>query len=220
MIGCKTDGQQGPQPAPANGVIPLAVTADEASLLTYYYTNDLGVLATRGWHCVGLEGSNGSILFATPTQIDLKKYFSGAWRGIDGDGIQMTVALSGTSGRFEVAKLAARIFPEQRKFVRGVMAEENQKASDYPLGPYKADTMKRPRKDLVEFVTPPHRQGLGTQTYFLANTKPIHGFAALEDPDGNMDTVMLSLRFPDSLKALEPVVIRQAERDHPPGPRP
>ena len=46
---------------------PCAARAGAAAAqLAYYASRDLGVLAPRGWHCLGLEGSNGSVLIVTP----------------------------------------------------------------------------------------------------------------------------------------------------------
>jgi hypothetical protein len=84
------------------------------------------VLARRGWSCVGIEGSGGSILFVTPKPIDLKNYFSDKWKGIDGDGIQIAYALPGTSGRFEAARIAARVFPEARRYVEAGRAAHDR----------------------------------------------------------------------------------------------
>jgi hypothetical protein len=71
----------------------------------------LGVLAPRGWHCFSTYGSNGSNLFVSPVPIDGKALFSADWKGFMGDVVQLSVMDGGTSGRFEVAKVVARVFP-------------------------------------------------------------------------------------------------------------
>jgi hypothetical protein len=210
MAGCPSDGQQGPQPAPAGGV--KTVPDGTPATLAYYKSDDLGVLGPRGWSCVGLYGSNGSILFVTPKPIDLKRYFSGKWPGIDGEGIELSVSLGGTSGRFAVARIAARAFPEARAFVLGVMSEKLTPASDYVFGPYKTDLMTRPRKGVAEFTTPPHAQGLGTHSFFLANAQPIRG-AAILDQDGDTNLTFLAVRLFDA--TLANAVVHDIERERP-----
>ena len=65
FVGCRSDGQIEPEPAPKtskNPLLPVVV----ALRLAWYASRYLGVLTPRGWKCLGLHGSNGSILLVVP----------------------------------------------------------------------------------------------------------------------------------------------------------
>jgi hypothetical protein len=218
-IGCPSDGQQGPQPAPANGVKQMPLDPAAATALAYYITPEqVSVLAPRGWYCIGFEGSNGSSIYVTPEPIDTEAFFTGAWKGVAGPGVQTSISFGDTSGRFEVARVAARIFPDARKFVQGVIAEGIDHAADFPAGPYADDRMTRLTPRAVEFETPPHAEGLGTMSRFLPGDDPISGVAMLV---GNPpDLVMSDVRLAPGMREFSPVIIHQAERDYEHGPTP
>src|SRR5438477_11337899 len=75
FVGCRSDGQQGPQSAPKAGVAPRT-SSDVAPKLAYYKAKDsIGVLAPRGWHCFGLYGSNGTILIVAPEAHSSRDFF-------------------------------------------------------------------------------------------------------------------------------------------------
>ncbi|HTP83160.1 MAG TPA: hypothetical protein VMQ11_09450, partial [Alphaproteobacteria bacterium] len=61
FVGCPGDGQQGPMEPQKSGSTP-ALPALEASRVAYYSFLDVRVLAPKGWHCLGLIGSNGETL--------------------------------------------------------------------------------------------------------------------------------------------------------------
>ena len=65
FVGCASDGQLGPLPASTRGREPPTAPLLQAPELAFYASADLGVLAPRDWHCVGLYGSNGAILIVT-----------------------------------------------------------------------------------------------------------------------------------------------------------
>ena len=50
-IGCPTDGQLGPEPAPKDGTKPLTLAPAAAAGLAFYRNAEIGVLGPRGWHC-------------------------------------------------------------------------------------------------------------------------------------------------------------------------
>ena len=227
LIGCPSDGQLGPQPAPHNGTRDFAIAPKLAQKLAYYYGPDrIGVLAPRGWHCQEFEGSNGESLYVTRGVLDPGLFFSGRWRGLTRDGIEVAHSIGGTSGRFAVAKLAARAFPEARPFVARVIAEGIEPKSHFAFGPFASDTMHRVRRGVVAFETPAHRQGLGTLSRFAPNADPIHGIAVLQGSVADMSdparaygiaTVQVSVRLAPPRDPLVPVILHQAERDYRPG---
>lgn len=175
FVGCPSDGQQGPQPVPGSGAVPR-VPAAAAAQVAYYAISELGVLAPRGWHCVGLQGSNGSTLIVTPEAYSVRDLLEQA-SPLRGPAVQISLSFGGTSGRFEVAKVIARAFPASMAFARRVAAE----GIDYPLphGPYPTDHMVRLRRTAVAYTTPAGRGGLGTESRLAPGDRPIEGLAIL-----------------------------------------
>ena len=178
-----------------------------ARRLAYYASGDLGVLGPRGWHCFGLYGSNGSILIVTPERHGGDLFASGS--GLKGPAIQLTAALGDTSGRFEVARVAARLFPSRRAFVDQVIQEGLEPQSSFPRGPFPRDVLKRYGDNVVAFETPAGYDGMGTKSRLLKNADPISGLATI-DPDNNL--LVLDVRLPSGLRDLGPTIIDRVQR--------
>jgi hypothetical protein len=213
FVGCASDGQQGPQPAPKGKAKLVQMDARTAKRLAYYQTeNSLGVLAPRGWYCLGMLGSSGSTLFVSPQPIKSAEIFSPPLRGLAGPAIQATFNISGTSGRFQVAQVIARVFPAHRAFVQSVIDEGTEPASDYPFGPFPGDKLILQSDRIVEFQTPPHSEGLGTISWLRANDSPITGVEILEDEE--LDLFSVAVRLPPDMTDLTSPIIQQIERDN------
>jgi hypothetical protein len=211
FVGCKSDGQLGPIKAPANPGVPILVSVPAAQKLAYYKPRyGLGVLAPRGWHCFSTYGSNGSNLYVSPNAIKRAALFSTDWKGFTGQVIQVSVSYGGTSGRFEVAKTIARVFPDREDFVRQVIAEGNE-PSHYPFGPYSSDKLTYRDKSIVEYETPANTQGLGTDSNLQSNSSPIRGVAILSGKEP--DLVQLSIRLSRDDHGLTQAIIRQVESE-------
>ena len=99
-------------------------------------------------------------------------------------------------------------------FVRNVIAEAIEPASEFPAGPYPADKLKYLSAEMVEFQTPANADGMGTACRLLKNGEPITGVAILFREDLNL--VQLEVRLPHELVYLAPLIVQQAERDRPP----
>src|SRR3979411_2121933 len=70
--GCRADGQAGPLPAPDTPDKTIRLDANVAQRLTYYKAESgPGILAPRGWNCVGSYGSAGSNLIVAPSVDEL-----------------------------------------------------------------------------------------------------------------------------------------------------
>lgn len=205
FVGCASDGQQGAQPAPRRRAVP-SVPAAAAAQLAYYASNELGVLAPRGWHCIGLEGSNGSFLLVTPSLYRAADLL-GETAPVRGPAVQIALSFGGTSGRFEVANVIARAFPAQMAFARNVAAEGI--GDPLPTGPYPDDHMVRLRPNAVGYTTPAGRQGLGTDSRLAPGDRPIEGLAVL-DPSGDMSLVKLDVRLPAAQAALATPILNAA----------
>jgi hypothetical protein len=157
-------------------------------------------------------GSNGSILLVSPQPIKSAEVFSQTSGGFAGPAIQAAFTFSGTSGRFEVAQVIARVFPAQKAFVQSVIDEGIEPASDYPFGPFPKDKLITQSDRIVEYQTPAHSEGLGTFTWLRANDFPINGVEILQDKE--LDLVSVAVRLPPDLNDLTSPVIQQFERDN------
>ena len=216
-IGCSGDGQTGPYAAargkPKHVNLPPAM-ADQ--LAWYEYKGDagqFGTLGPRGWNCFATIGSNGWTLYVAPEPLDSAKLLEHKnWKGFTGPAIQLSGSDGGTSGRFEVAQMVARVFPAHRDYARTIIKEGFGPASDYPFGPFPSDHLTYKSKELVEFTTPVRQRGLGTMSWLLPSDQPISGFALLSmGPNVDTELLHLSFRLPPSLSPLGATLIQQAE---------
>lgn len=212
FVGCKSDGQVGPLKAPTGNRKLVQISAQAAQKLAYYKSEyGSGVLAPRGWYCFNTYGSNGSNLYVSPKPITNAELFSDSWKGFPHPAIQISISLGDTSGRFRVAQVIARIFPDYKKFVEQVIEEKIEPARSFPFGPYAKDKLTYRGKNIVEYITPGNTEGLGTHSRLQMNADPISGVAVLigQTPD----LVQLSMRLPKEQKDLSPIIIQQVERD-------
>ena len=209
FIGCPADGQGGPLPAPRGRAPDLALPLALIHRLAYYASDDMAVLGPAGWHCFSLYGSNGSSLYVTPEARDLNSLQA----GLSGFAIQFSTSLGGTSGRFEVAKIAASLFPSARQFVRRVIDEGLEPASDFPSRPAPTDRIEHLGPDAVRYETPADTDGLGTRSRLRKAAQPIGG-AVILLPKDEMDLLYLAIRLPPELRDLQPVITRQVLASH------
>jgi hypothetical protein len=171
-----------------------------------------GVLAPRGWHCFSTYGSNGSNLFISPDPIDGKTVLlSNDWKGFAGQAIQLSYSYGGTSGRFEAARVIARVFPAYKQFAQSVIADGLEPASDFTFGPYPTDKLTSRAKNIVEFETPANVQGLGTNSRLQPNATPIDGVAIISGED--TDLILLSARLSAKDRDLIPLIVKQVEAE-------
>jgi hypothetical protein len=207
FVGCESDGQVGPLKAPKELGGEPTLPAEIANRVAYYQAESgFGVLAPRGWHCYRSSGSSGSDLYVTPEPIDRK-----ALKGFTGQSIQLSTSLGDTSGRFEVAKIIARVFPDHSEFVKNVIAEGRVPASSFPAGPYPTDKETYRTKNIVEFETPPNAKGLGTDSMLRANSSAIRGVAILSGEGTSL--VHASIRLSSRDQDLVQTIIRQIEKE-------
>lgn len=220
FVGCKSDGQAGPLEAPVGKTRNLPINMHAAQRLAFYKADTgPGVLAPRGWYCLGVYGSGGDAIYVDPRPLEEVGIFSSHGTGSTGPIIRLQRVYGETSGRSEVAQIVARVFPGHKAFVTGVMEMFDQPASEYPSGPYPTDALHYRSKNVVEYHTPAQTEGLGATYPLKKGALPMSGVAILigKAPDA----VLLSVRLPPDLAALAPTIVRQAERDvlsHSPNP--
>jgi hypothetical protein len=93
---------------------------------------------------------------------------------VKGRGVMAIESYGGTSGRFDVAEVSARIFPDvMADFIARVKAE----GFPYPDDQY---TYLNPK--LVKFTTPAHHDGIGTGI-FVPSADPVRGVVSLAAGD-------------------------------------
>jgi len=218
-IGCPADGQTVPYVAAKGSPKSVSLPSATADQLAWYEFNGdaghFGTLGPRGWNCFVTIGSNGLTLYIAPEVLDSTKLLEHKnWKGFTGPAIQLSESDGGTSGRFEVAKMVARVFPAHSDYARKIIAEGFGSASDYPFGPFRSDHLTYKGRNLVEFITPAHRNGLGTMSWLLPSDQPITGFALLTiGPDIDTELLHLSFRLPPTLSHLGATLTQQAEAE-------
>ncbi|HEX8584002.1 MAG TPA: hypothetical protein VF680_06285 [Allosphingosinicella sp.] len=204
FVGCASDGQVGAVAAPARGEVDH-IPAAAAPGLAYYGTRSLGALAPRGWHCFALSGSGGEYLLITPERHGSTDLLGRAKGVTKGPAVAVGVTYGFTSGRFEVARTIARLFPRHQDFVREVQALDTETAL-LPNHPYPADALVRLGDEAIAFTTPANKKGLGTTHFLLPARDPITGLVILL-PDEDMSMLELSVRLPRKDKALERFIL-------------
>ena len=200
FVGCPTDGQAGPVAAPKGGPVRVSLPARVAAELAYYSSGGKGVLAPRGWECFESYGSSGQGLVVRPGAVSF-----GA--DVEGPAVVAEFRYGGTSGRFTVARVIARVFPGFRQFVDGVREGFEL---DLPSGPVATDVFKRQGARVVTYRTPGGLEGLGTDGWLKKEAWPIDGVVVLV---GEMpDLVRVNVRLPERLRWLAPFVLGEAVR--------
>jgi len=213
FVGCASDGQVGPLKAPKGTSKVVPISPEVALRLAYYKAaQGSGILAPRGWYCFGTYGSNGDNLFVSPKPIDSPIWFPDRWGGFAGAAIQVSDMVGDTSGRFEVARFIARVFPAHMAFVKRVIAEGIEPASSFPRGPHPGDKLAYLNKDVVEYETPANQDGLGTESAFKKSGNAISRVAILTGEE--LSLIYLAVRLPPDATDLGPVIIREIERKH------
>ncbi|HKX91338.1 MAG TPA: hypothetical protein VJM15_02800 [Sphingomicrobium sp.] len=178
FVGCPSDGQTGPLPAPtATRNAPRLPSAQARQLAYYVSESGPAVLAPRGWHCFGLYGSNGSILVVAPRRLRAEELFGHRVR-FRGPAIVASFSDGQTSGRFSVWSAIARYFPQFRHLI------DRQDWADImdgslPSGPFVHDRIVSRTARSIRLVTPAWREGQGTTGYLAKGNLPVHSMLHL-----------------------------------------
>jgi hypothetical protein len=160
FVGCPGIGgaDPGPWPVPkgAPKVLPSPPTVPAARIAYYRANNGPGVFAPRGWHCQAWGGSSGSFIIVTPTaqRAVIPR------EAVKGPGVIAIKSYGGTSGRFDVAEVSARLFPKvMADFIARVKAEGFPSPDFSKIKPFPHDEYTYLTPKLVVFATPAHRDG-------------------------------------------------------------
>ena len=97
-------------------------------------------LGPQGWKRFASIGSNGWTLYIAPEPLDSAKLLEHTnWKGFYRTSPSASGSDGGTSGRFEVAQVVARVFPAHRDHAHSMIKEGFDPTSDYPFGPFSPD---------------------------------------------------------------------------------
>ena len=206
-ISCDSDGQMGFVSGPKLAGIEPAVSSWAFRYLSYFTTGSISVLAPKGWRCVGSYGSNGEGLVVTekPQPINVLNRSS-----VD-IGVQISHSNAETSGRFKVARVIARLFPNAKNFALSVINEDGGDPKDYPFGYFKDDVVEQKNEYVVDYTTPANIDGAGNKFSLVAKGGfPIHGTAMLVS-DG---LVFLTVKLPLELQSLIGPIIERTQWEY------
>ena len=209
FVGCPADGQQGPQPPPTGSAVPVPLDPELATHLAYYKgAFGPGVFAPAGWHCRTWYGSAGAFIVvspdAPPTNGDLA-------HSLAGPAVEMGLSSGGTSGRFQVAEVSARFFPDlMREFIRQVREEKLVQDSAFEVQPYPEDVLYPISEKMIEFRTPGERTGFGTEG-MAKSALAINGVVAIADPRGEPALLVLRVRLAGQQHALNAALVSLEE---------
>jgi hypothetical protein len=210
FVACRSDGQQGPAQPPARPAVIPQYPADIAARLAYYVSDYSEIVAPRGWYCLGLLGSSGSGLIISPKPVVLKDLLTAKDAGFYGPIVMASHNFSGTlGGRFEVANVAARVFPVARKYVDSVLHDWPNLRGTIKFIPYPGDEIRRLSDTKIEFQTHPNQEGLGTAgSLVMTNAQPVDGAALLDE---EFDLLMIKVRLPEADRDLTRMVLQAFE---------
>jgi hypothetical protein len=202
-VGCAQDGQVDFQlPPRLPDTIPVKVPVGTASSLSFYSAHeqlDTGVIAPKGWSCFGVYGSSGSTLYVTPIEIE-GPILDRAKRIGRSPAVVSKYVIGDTSGRFTVARMAARLFPQTRSFVESVLSKGLVDTKDFAFEIVSSDTIDRLSDSAITFSTPSGKQGLGTELLESAGDQAISGLVLLDQyaPNGfNLEHLAVRLSAHD-----------------------
>ena len=215
FVGCPSEGQSGPLPAPTGPLATPVVPKAAARYLADYSSAGLGVLAPRGWHCIAMYGSGGAFLLVTP-----RRYTADSLPGFNsliGPAVELSFLNGENSGRDQVALVFSRLFPFKRRFIADVA--ENDELLGLPrrerIGRMSADRTVRRSRTVVDYTTPAHRGGMGTFSSRLGpGARPIFGRAMLAKSNGVDSVILLNVRLPAGLRGLLPVILASVAHSH------
>jgi hypothetical protein len=217
FVGCQADGGADPGTPPPPKGSPIAVAIDPAIAhrLAYYKADTgPGVLAPLGCYCHSWRGSPGNTLLVTPKALPSAFGFT-AGSKLNGPAVYVRSLHAGTSGRFPVAIVAARLFPKiAHTFIERIKAEDIEPANDFDVKSYPTDQLNYLSDRVVEFTTPAGQDGFGTTGTLRASALPIRGVVRL-NLEAETDSLQeIVLRLPAGLSDMASPILEWGKRLH------
>jgi len=205
FVGCPGDGQVGRVAAPSGKPVLVAVAPKVGAQLAFYKGfHGRGVFAPAGWQCREWYGSNGYFMIVTPAPPPDRI----TAQPVAGPGVELLLRDGGTSGRFDVAAVSARFFPDlMRDFIQAVRDEGLEPASNFTPARYPKDTVQRIGERMVEFSTPAREAGFGTEGLLARSDQPVRGIVALHPASEETGMTVLRIRLPARQEALREAIV-------------
>jgi hypothetical protein len=206
-FGCPANDQSGPASLQTGETMPAPVEPRLAEQIAYYRAeNSPGIFAPKGWSCRAWNGSNGSVLVVTPKRIE-PPYFP--LPTITGAGVMIESSDGGSSGRFHVAIVAARLFPLLGgEFITRVRQEHLISDYLFDVEPYPADRLEYLSDRFVEYTTPAHTAGLGTDGMFEVSDLPVMGLTIVNLAADVNTLTEVRVRLPVGLNAVAQAIVQ------------
>ena len=194
FVGCPAiggaDSERSAIPHDAPKSLSSQPTVRPARIAYYRAEEGPGVFAPRGWHCRTWHGSNGAFIIVTPTEPP----DATPREPVKDQGVVAVESYGGTSGRFDVAEVSARLFQDvMADFIARVKAEGFPSPDFSKIKPYPDDQYTYLTPKLVKFTTPAHHEGIGTGI-FVPSADPVRGLVGLS-PDDNDEPLLLQFHL-------------------------
>jgi hypothetical protein len=205
FVGCVSYGMTEKVEAPKGVSVRRSISRRDAGMLAYYKSAEIGLVAPRGWNCEGYSDSSGWGMFLSPDPIKGEP----RWPNFKGPAIDLQ-HISGETGfgSLQIAEAISMAFPTFRAWAMRTLAAD----ADLPRGPYPTDHLRHRSSRVVEFETSPQLKGFSNDfSRFVPNDKPTFGAAILiGNPPKHL--LVLSIRLPDELQSLLPLIIEDIEQ--------
>ncbi len=178
-----------------------------AEQIAYYGAeHSPGVYAPKGWYCRAWDGSNGSVLVVTPKRIE-PPYFPLPM--ITGPAVMIESSDGGSSGRFHVAIVAARLFPLLGSdFITRVRQEHLVSDSLFDVEPYPNDRLEYLSDRFVEYTTPANSTGLGTDGMLEMSELPVMGLTIVNLAADVNTLIEVRVRLPAGLMPVKQAIVQ------------
>jgi hypothetical protein len=142
LVGCPSYGPTGLMSVPKDADKAVLISAGAAAKLAYYKSEwNPGVLAPRGWKCIGMSGTSGVVLVVFPPEIKADDLLPLARKDIVGPAVQVRQSAKNRFSREWIAKVSTRVFPAFETFTKDLIKEMDLPASDFPFSPYPTDSI-------------------------------------------------------------------------------
>jgi hypothetical protein len=181
--------KRSPESLPRPPIVPV-------SRLAYYRAiTGPGVFAPRGWHCRAWGCSNGAFIIVTPSEPPA----ANPREPVKGLGVIGVESYGGTSGRFEVAEISARLFPNiMAAFIARVKAEGFPSPDFAKIHRFSHDQYTYLTPRLVKFMTAGRHKGIGTGI-LVPSKNPVYGVVSLSPGHTrHPDLLEYAVRLPSS----------------------
>jgi hypothetical protein len=205
-VGCPSNDQMGRGLQTAE-LMPAPIEQNLAEQLEYYQGDDSpGVFAPKGWSCRAWNGSTGSVLLVTPKRL-APPFFP--LPRISGPAVMIETSDGTGPGRIHVAIVATQLFPlVGGEFIAAVRQEHLVSDGVFDVEPHPDDQLRYLSDRFVEYTTPAHHAGIGTEGLLETSDLPITGLTILNVQAEADSITEVRVRLPGSLNPLAEAIVQ------------